>query len=126
MGDKRKEERKQIMAFTPAYALNPRVLLGYVADLTLSGAMVVGEKPMEPDTSLTLEISFPDDVPEIPNSQMRVPARVAWCRDENDQGNYDIGFEFIELKPEDKEVIEVILRRFEFRREFPPADEEQE
>ncbi|MBK9927296.1 MAG: PilZ domain-containing protein [Anaerolineales bacterium] len=119
MGEKRKEERKRLMAFTPAYAVNPRVLLGYVEDLNVLGAMMIGEKPMEPDTSLTLEINFPDDLPEIPNPRMRLPVRVAWCRDENNHRYYDIGFEFTDLKPDEKQVIEVILRRFEFRHEYP-------
>jgi hypothetical protein len=119
VSDKRKEERKRLMAFTPVYALNPRVLLGYVEDLNSLGAMVISEMPMEPNTSLTLEIDFPDDVPEVPNHRMRLPVRVAWCRDENNHRYYDIGFEFTDLKPDDKEVIEVILKRFEFRHEFP-------
>jgi len=124
VGEQRKEVRKRLMAFTPAYTVNPRVLLGYVEDLNVLGAMMISEKPMEPDTSLTLEIDFPDDVPEIPNHRMRVPARVAWCNDENNHRYYDIGFEFTELKPDDKEVIEVILKRFEFRHEFPPSNME--
>lgn len=121
MSDKRKEERKRLMAFTPVYALNPRILLGYIEDLNSLGAMIISENPMEPDTTLTLEISFPDDLPEIPNPLMRLPVRVVWCRDENNHPYYDIGFEFTEIKPDDKEVIEVILKRFEFRHEFPSA-----
>ena len=119
MGEKRKEERKRLLAFTPVYALHPRVLLGYVEDLNSLGTMMISEKPMEPDTSLTLEINFPDDMPNVPNHLMRLPVRVAWCRDESNHHHYDIGFEFTDLKADDKEVIEVILRRFEFRHELP-------
>ncbi|HKJ38659.1 MAG TPA: PilZ domain-containing protein [Anaerolineales bacterium] len=121
MTEKRKVDRKSLMAFTPVYAMNPRVLLGYVEDLTVLGAMVIGEKPMEPNLTLTLEISFPDDVPEIPNPLMRIPVRVAWCKNENNQRYFDIGFEFTELKADDKTVIEAILKRYEFRRELPAS-----
>jgi hypothetical protein len=119
--EKRKVDRKSLMAFTPVYATNPRVLLGYIEDLNVLGAMVIGEKPMEPNMELTLEIEFPKDVPEITNPRMRLPVRVAWCKDENNHRYFDIGFEFTELKPDDKEVIEAILRRYEFRREIPPS-----
>ena len=119
MADKRKEDRKNLMAFTPVYGLNPRVLLGYIEDLNLLGAMVIGEKPMEANTALILEIQFPDDVPEVSNPRMKVPARVAWCKNENNQTYYDIGFQFTELKPDDKTMLEAILKRFEFRREIP-------
>jgi len=121
MAEKRKVDRKSLLAFTPVYALNPRVLLGYIEDLNVLGAMVIGEKPMEPNTTLILEIQFPDDVPEITKPRMRLPARVAWCRNENNGRYYDIGFEFTALKPDDKADIEAILRRYEFRREIPAS-----
>lgn len=121
MAEKRKIERNNLMAFTPVYGLNPRMLLGYVEDLNALGAMVIGERPMEVNTELTLEINFPDDVPEITNPRMRLSARVAWCRNENNGLYYDIGFEFTELKADDKTVIEAILRRYEFRREIPAS-----
>ena len=121
MSEKRKEERKSLMAFTPVYATNPRVLLGYIEDLNVLGAMVIGEKPMEVNTQLTLEIQFPDDVPEITNPRMRLPVRVAWCRDENNRRYFDIGFEFTKLDSKDKTVIEAILKRYEFRREIPAS-----
>ncbi|HEY5728811.1 MAG TPA: PilZ domain-containing protein [Anaerolineales bacterium] len=119
MSDKRKVERKNLMAFTPVYGLHPRTLLGYIEDLNVLGAMVISEKSMEVNTQLTLEIQFPDDVPELSNPKMRVPARVAWCKDENNHRYFDIGFQFTELKPEDEKIIEAILKRYEFRREIP-------
>ena len=119
MSDKRKVERKNLMAFTPVYGLHPRTLLGYIEDLNVLGAMVISEKSMEVNTQLTLEIQFPDDVPELSNPKMRVPARVAWCKDENNHRFFDIGFQFTELKPEDEQTIEAILKRYEFRREIP-------
>ena len=121
MSDKRKEDRKNLMAFTPVYGVHARTrtLLGYIEDLTMLGAMVISEKSLEKDTEITLEIEFPNDVPEINDPRMRVPARVAWCKDENNHRYFDIGFEFTELTPEDEKIIEAILRRYEFRREIP-------
>jgi hypothetical protein len=121
MSDKRKEERKNLLAFTPVYGVNPRMLLGYIEDLNLLGAMVISEKSMEVDTRLTLEFHFPNDVPEISDPNMRIPARVAWCRDENNHRYFDIGFEFTEIKPEQEQIIEAILKRYEFRREIPAS-----
>jgi hypothetical protein len=47
MNNQRKESRKKFMAFTPVYDLNHKLLLGYIGDLTMKGAMVVGEKSVE-------------------------------------------------------------------------------
>ena len=124
MSDKRKEPRKNLMAFTPVYGLHPRILLGYVEDLTVQGAMVVGEKPVEVNKHITLAIEFPKDVHEFTTPRITVPARTTWCRQEKSPHYFDIGFEFTELKPEDEKIIKAILRRYEFRREIPAAEVE--
>jgi len=124
MSDQRKEDRKNLMAFTPVYGLRPKTLLGYIEDLTVRGALVIGEKPVEVDKHLTLSIEFPRDVPKLTAPRLTVPARVAWCRKEKHSNYFDIGFEFTELKPDDAKTIEAILRRYKFRREVPPANVE--
>lgn len=124
MSDQRKAERKSLMAFTPVYGLHPRTLFGYIEDLTVKGAMIIGEEPVEVNKYLTLEIEFPGDVPELTKPRMKIAARVAWCKPEKGSHYFDIGFEFTELQPEDKKVIEALLRRYEFRRQVPAADVE--
>jgi len=124
MSDQRKAPRKNLMAFTPVYGLHPKTLFGYVEDLTVQGAMVIGEEPVEVNEHPTLTIEFPGDLPELNTPRITVPARVAWCRPEKGTHYFDIGFEFTELKPEDEKIIEAILRRYEFRREVPAEDVE--
>jgi hypothetical protein len=124
MSDKRKEERKSLMAFTPVYGLNPKTLLGYIEDLTVHGAMIIGEKPVETNKQITLLIEIPGALPESTAPRLLIPARVAWCRRENHPGYYDIGLEFSNLKPEEIKMIEAVLRRYEFRREVPITNDE--
>ena len=124
MGDHRKEERKNLLAFTPVFGLRPKTLLGYVEDLTTRGAKVIGEKPVETDKHMTLLIEFPGDVPESTTPRIMIPARVAWCKKENHTHYFDIGFEFTEVKPEDTKNIEAILKRYEFHRQVPATDVE--
>ena len=59
MDDKRKEERKSLMAFTPVYSLQPKTLLGYMEDLTIHGAMIIGEKIVETGKQITILIEIP-------------------------------------------------------------------
>lgn len=122
MSDQRKETRKNLMAFTPVYGLHPRTLFGYIEDLTVKGAMIIGEEPVEVNKHLTLEIEFPRDIPELTTPRMKIPARVAWCKPERGPHYFDIGFEFTELKPEDEKSIEALLRRYEFRRQVPTQE----
>ena len=122
MSDHRKEERKNLMAFTLVFGLHPKTLLGYIEDLTVLGAMVIGEKPVEIDKQMTLLIELPGDVPESTAPRITIPARAAWCRQEEHTNYFNIGFEFTELKPEDAKIIEAILRRYKFNRQIPTTD----
>jgi c-di-GMP-binding flagellar brake protein YcgR len=119
MSEHRKEERGNLKAFTPVFRLNPRSVLGYIEDLTLSGAMVIGEKPQETDKQMTLSIEFPSGLPESDDQNIVIPSRVAWCRKEADNDYFMIGFEFLEISHQNHELIEEMLHRYKFRREVP-------
>lgn len=114
MSDHRKESRKKLIAFMPVYDLLRKTLLGYVGDLTPQGVMVIGEKLVEINTNLTLRIEFPESLSEMPATRIVISARTAWCR-QSDGSQFNIGFEFIEVSPEDAAVIEAILKRYQFR-----------
>lgn len=122
MSNSRKESRKKLMAFTPVYELQHKKLLGYVADLTLKGAMVSGEKPAEVDKHFVLGIEFPEAPPTMKAVRVVIPARVAWCRPDQNPQNFNIGFEFTEISPENIKIIEAILERYQFRNVVDASD----
>ncbi len=114
----RKEERRKLMAFTPVHDLLKKSLLGYIGDLTMQGALVVGEKPVEVDKLITLAIDFPE-TPEFLARRVIIPTRVAWCKKERDEKYFDTGFEFQKVERKDKIVLESILERYQYRRGYP-------
>jgi hypothetical protein len=118
MNEQRKVERKILTTFTPVYDQRKNKLLGYLGDLTLQGAMLIGSTPSEINKKYTLGIDF-HKTPEIPATLMTVPVRVAWCKHEEHTAFFNTGVEFLELSDENKKVIEAILERYQFRRDFP-------
>ncbi|HSB00979.1 MAG TPA: PilZ domain-containing protein [Anaerolineales bacterium] len=118
MDEHRKSERKKLMAFTPVYNSYKTTLLGYLGDLSMKGAMLVGEKPMEINTQITLVIDFPE-TPEFTARQVRIPARVAWCRQEENTQYFNTGVEFQKIDQLYKPFIEAILERYQFHNETP-------
>lgn len=115
MFDKRKETRKKLTAFTPVYALKPKTLIGYLEDLTLRGARVVGSIPLEADKVLTLAIDFPKDTASLPPEPFTIQARVA--RSGKDEAEYaNLGFEFIDVTDEQTRILEAVIERYEFKR----------
>lgn len=115
MSERRKEPRRKLMAFTPVYDLHPRTLLGYLGDLNLRGALVVGDKLITINKETELEIQFPNDLPDIPRLRVEIPARIAWCRFEEGPQDYHVGVEFTSPTPELIDLIEHILARYHFR-----------
>lgn len=114
MNEQRKNERRKLIAFTPVYDSQHKVL-GYLGDLSKEGALLVGEKPMEVNTEMTLMIDFPA-TPELPARRVVIPVRVAWCRQEKGTQYFNTGFEFQEINEQNKTTIEAILHRYQFRR----------
>lgn len=113
--ERRKEERKTVMKFTPVYELTKGKLLGYLRDLTLQGALVMGEKMLEVDTQTTLKFNLPEDLPDIEAQHLTISARVARCIEDESPNSYKIGFEFKDINPEQTQIIEALLERYHFR-----------
>ncbi len=115
MFDKRKDPRKKLMAFTPVYTLKPRKLIGYLEDLTIHGARVVGDVPLEADTLITLVIDFPKDTASLPPEPFSIQARVA--RAGKDEARYEnLGFQFVDVTEAQVAVLEAVIQRYEFHR----------
>jgi hypothetical protein len=115
MLDKRKELRKKLMAFTPVYSLNPRTLLGYLEDLTVHGARVVGGISLEEGKVLNLSIEFQEGIPNIPDHPFIIRARVA--RIHTDESLFEnLGFEFMDVTDEQSKVLEAVINRYEFHK----------
>jgi Tfp pilus assembly protein PilZ len=118
MKERRKAQRKNLMAYSQVFDLYGGYLLGYLGDLHLQGAMVIGQKSLGENTELTLAIELPE-LPDVSGSRITIPARVAWCQPDISPEFYNVGFEFKEVTPEQAMVIESIMDNYEFRRVTP-------
>ncbi len=118
MDERRKEQRKSLMAYTKVYDLYGGVLLGYLGDLNLSGAMVIGDKAIVANTELTLAIELPE-LKGITMVRMTIPARTAWIQQDISPQFINIGFEFKEVSAGQKKLIEAVIANYEFRRDVP-------
>lgn len=120
MQERRKEQRKNLMAYTQVFNLNGGHLLGYLGDLNLHGVMVIADKQITENTEIMLGI----ELPELPNinvsaTRINMPARVVWCQQDISPAYFNVGFEFKDVKDEQKAMIEGIMENYEFRRDIP-------
>jgi len=118
MSNRRRESRRKLTVFTPVYERNPRLLLGYVGDITLKGMLIIGRTPIPVNKTTILEIDFPGELPNASGLKTTIPARVAWCRKDENLEYYDIGIEFTEVTAEQVELFQKTLERYHFRHTF--------
>jgi len=112
MTNHRKIERIKAMTFTTVRDYHEGILLGFLGDLTLQGAMVVGEKLIEPDRSITLRIEFRESK-DIPRTVLTIPAHVAWSRAQ-DAIYFNTGLQFLEVSAQNRNTIDAILDKYKF------------
>ncbi|MCZ2128379.1 MAG: PilZ domain-containing protein [Anaerolineales bacterium] len=120
MQERRKVERKILVAYTQVFDLYGGSLLGYLGDLTVIGAMVISERAYPVEYELTLAIELPE-LTGIQPVQLNLKARSVWCNQDLSPQYYNIGFEFLEISEAQKEVVEAIVKVYEFRRDMPSS-----
>jgi len=118
MQERRNVQRKNLMAYTQVFDLHSGYLLGYLSDLHLQGAMVIGNTFLMKNAELTLAIEIPN-LPNINVSRMIMPARIAWQQQDISPEFFNTGFEFKEVSPNQKELMSAIIKKYEFRRDAP-------
>ena len=65
MQERRKQPRKNLMSYSQVFDLSEGRLIGYLGDLNLSGAMVIGDRPMK----LDFRIIYLNSTPRIAEYQ---------------------------------------------------------
>ncbi len=115
MRERRKEQRKNLMAYTQVFDLYGGYLLGYLGDLTLKGAMVIGERELTVNTEITLAIELPE-LKDVSSSRITLPVRAVWIQQDISPEFFNIGFEFKEVTLEQSNIIQAIIDTYEFRR----------
>jgi len=126
MEERRKQPRKELMAYSQVFDVHEGYLIGYLGDLNLSGAMVISDLPMNTDTQLTISIQLPE-LENFSDTSITLPVRTAWCHKDISPDYFNIGLEFKEVTDRQKGIIEAIMENYEFSHQppnYPPRPSE--
>jgi hypothetical protein len=118
MQERRKQPRKDLMSYSQVFDLYGGKLMGYLGDLNLLGAMVIGDEPVEVNAQLTISIQLPE-LPGTNATRMVLPVRVAYCQRDLSPEYFNIGLEFDLVTDNQKMTIEAVIDNYEFRRQSP-------
>lgn len=118
MDERRKHPRKDLMSYSQVHDLRGGRLIGYLGDLNPLGAMVIGEQEVDPNTEMTISIELPE-LPDIQETSITIPVRVAWCHEDISPDYFNIGVEFQVVSERQKVIIDSVMENYEFRRQTP-------
>ena len=118
MQDRRRLPRKDLMSYSQVFDLAQGKLIGYLGDLNLIGAMVIGDESLKVDEKLHISIQLPE-LPKINASRLALPVRVVWCHQDLSPEYFNIGLEFSLVTDQQKKIIEAVIDNYEFRRQPP-------
>lgn len=118
MQERRKQPRKELMSYSQVFNLYNGQLVGYLGDINLLGAMVIGDEPLEVNAPLTISIQLPE-LTGIKATRLAMPVRVAYCKKDLSPEYFNIGLEFKLITDNQRKIIEAVIENYEFRRQSP-------
>ena len=108
--NRRKLERKYLTYFSRVLDRRNNKLLGYLFDLTIEGAMVVGEIELPTGTTLLARIDLPEGL--CPKKFLDIEADVVWSRPNEDDGTYKAGLKLLNTPPDSVEMLDCLIDHF--------------
>jgi hypothetical protein len=116
MDERRHLARKYLIIYSRVFERTMGKLLGYLADLSFEGAMIITEEALVEGDFLPLRFDLPDPK-EFNSNTLNVTARVARCNPDISPAFYNIGLEFQDLTDKDKRILQKMMEMYEFHRE---------
>ena len=117
MKEKRKITRRFLLYYMRVYDASSRKQIGNLVDITPRGIMVVSERPLPEGQTSRLRMELTEEVSEKPFMEFNALSK--WCEPDVAPGNYNTGFEILDLEKEDARIIKRIVEEFGFRDNIP-------
>jgi hypothetical protein len=120
----RHTQRKQIIYYLRVYEQSTGKLLGYLADLTTKGLMVIGDQKVRVGKTSRLRMDLPTKMKGA--KQIIFKARVMWCKPDANPDFFITGYRMLNLLKEDTQTISGLIRDFLYEEPEEEADEESQ
>jgi len=115
MQERRKTSRKDLMFYSRVHDAITGRQVGNLLNITVGGAMVLCDKPIEPQTVMELHIELPDGIAD--KSELVITGTSVWHQPDINPEFFDVGFQFQEVDPADQKIIQVLVKEYGFRQQ---------
>ena len=113
MKERRKHHRKDLAFFTRLFDRDTGQLLGHLANLTVEGAMIISDEPLETEKVYRLHMDLPDQ--GFGKAHLEFDAKSIYCQPDINPQFYNTGFQFVNISPRDVGIIESIVKEYKIR-----------
>ena len=86
-------------------------------DITHRGVRIVSQEPISEGQAIRLRLELTSELAE--KAFLEFPTRTKWCLPDLEPSLYNIGFEILELSPEDTLILQKIINTYGFRDKEP-------
>ena len=108
--EKRNNSRKRVNDYFTVHDRVTDNLIGRLIDISLGGAMMITEEPVEIPCICSCRIALPKKVYGHPQVEFDVEGK--WCTRNDITGMYETGYQFINLTRQSEELIQVIMEKW--------------
>lgn len=112
MRDRRRLDRKYLTYFSRVVDRKNGRLVGYMADLTTGGALLIADRTIPVGTLLHLRMDLPNGFAN--KESLEFNAKVMWVRPDDDPDFFKTGLKLLEIEWEDLAIIEKVLSEYGF------------
>jgi hypothetical protein len=113
MVERRKTQRRHLLYYGRIYDEDLHKQIGYLVDITEQGFMLLSEERFPVGVTRKLKLEITSDVDERP--YLMFAAKSIWCEPDISPERYTTGFEILELKPSDAQIIHNLVQTYGFR-----------
>ena len=115
MQDRRTINRKYLAVYSRVFDRNTARVLGYLADLSQKGTMIISDNPMPEKAAFSLRFDLPDP-PLFSANHLDIEATVAWSSPDIDPSFFNVGFEFTSVSALQSRILDEMMEAYEFNR----------
>ena len=118
MSDRRNQARRKTSDYFLVYNEDTDELIGRVMDLTVEGAMMISETPVEVPVGYKCRLVMPRMIGRHKNLHFEVESK--WCRKNHRLGWYESGYSIINVSEKDQKIMTELIEDWEVKPQLEP------
>jgi c-di-GMP-binding flagellar brake protein YcgR len=116
MQERRRETRQLAKDYLFVWNREDESLVGQVANLTASGAMLLSNDEVKPGALLRCRMTMPQPIDNVDFIEFEAESR--WCEKNDRSGVYRVGLQFSSISTKHREILSQLIKSW---KEWQPA-----